>query len=82
MRLTAPDGYRASRSYSIASPTDATPEFELTVERLVGGEVSGFLHDVVVPGDELEVRGRSVVGSCGRAITQRSWSVAAPAWSR
>ena len=57
VRLTAPDGYTASRSYSVASAPDGSPEFELTVERLEGGEVSTFLHDVVVPGDELEVRG-------------------------
>jgi ferredoxin-NADP reductase len=29
----------------------------MTVERLGGGEVSGFLHDDVVVGDQLEVRG-------------------------
>jgi ferredoxin-NADP reductase len=57
VRLTAPDGYTASRSYSVASAPDATAEFELTVERLEGGEVSAFLHDEVVVGDELEVRG-------------------------
>jgi ferredoxin-NADP reductase len=57
VRLTAPDGYTASRSYSVASPPDGSPEFELTVERLADGEVSPFLHDVVEPGDELEVRG-------------------------
>jgi ferredoxin-NADP reductase len=57
VRLTAPDGYTASRSYSVASPPDGTNEVELTVERLDDGEVSGFLHDVVVVGDELEVRG-------------------------
>jgi ferredoxin-NADP reductase len=57
LRLTAPDGYTASRSYSIASPPDGLSEFELTVERLDHGEVSTFLHDVVEPGDELEVRG-------------------------
>jgi ferredoxin-NADP reductase len=57
VRLTAPDGYTATRSYSVASAPDDSAEFELTVERLEGGEVSGFLHDVVVPGDELEVRG-------------------------
>ena len=56
VRLTAPDGYTASRSYSIASPPGGDT-FELTVERLDDGEVSTFLHDVVVPGDELEVRG-------------------------
>ena len=57
IRLTAPDGYTASRSYSIASPPDNAPELDFTVERLDDGEVSGFLHDVVQPGDELEVRG-------------------------
>jgi ferredoxin-NADP reductase len=57
VRLTAPDGYQASRSYSVASPPDDTGEIELTVERLEDGEISSFLHDVVVVGDELEVRG-------------------------
>jgi ferredoxin-NADP reductase len=57
VRLTAPDGYTASRSYSVASAPDGSEEFELTVERLEGGEVSTFLHDDVVVGDELEVRG-------------------------
>jgi ferredoxin-NADP reductase len=57
VRLTAPDGYTASRSYSVASAPDDSMEFELTVERLDDGEVSTFLHDVVEPGDELEVRG-------------------------
>jgi ferredoxin-NADP reductase len=57
VRLTAPDGYTASRSYSVASAPDETAEFELTVERFDDGEVSVFLHDVVEVGDELEVRG-------------------------
>ena len=57
VRLTAPDGYTASRSYSVASPPDGSNEFEITVERLDDGEVSTFLHDEVVMGDELEVRG-------------------------
>ena len=57
LRLTAPDGYTASRSYSVASAPDGTSEIELTIERLPGGEVSMFLHDEVVVGDELEVRG-------------------------
>jgi len=57
LRLTAPDGYTAQRSYSIASPPDGSAEIELTVERLDDGEVSEFLHDVVVVGDVLEVRG-------------------------
>ena len=57
VRLTAPDGYTASRSYSVASAPDGSNEFELTVERFEDGEVSTFLHDDVVVGDELEVRG-------------------------
>ena len=57
VRLTAPDGYTASRSYSVASAPNDSGEIELTVERLDGGEVSEFLHDEVVVGDDLEVRG-------------------------
>jgi|GEM_PF-45173 len=57
LRLTAPDGYTASRSYSVASAPDDSGEIELTVEKFDGGEVSEFLHEVVVPGDDLEVRG-------------------------
>ncbi len=57
LRLTAPDGYRAARSYSVASAPDDSGEIEFTVERLDGGEVSTFLHDELAVGDELEVRG-------------------------
>lgn len=57
IRLTAPDGYTAVRSYSIASAPEDSPEIELTIELLVGGEVSEFLHQEVVVGDILEVRG-------------------------
>lgn len=71
VRLTAPDGYTASRSYSVASPPDGSAEIELTVERLPGGEVSTFLHDELVVGDELEVR-----GPIGRWFV---WDAGAPA---
>jgi ferredoxin-NADP reductase len=57
LRLTAPDGYTASRSYSVASAPDGSNEIELTIERLPEGEVSSFMHDEVAIGDELEVRG-------------------------
>lgn len=57
LRLTAPDGYSAARSYSVASPPTDAPTIDLTVERLEEGEVSTFLHDVAEPGDELELRG-------------------------
>lgn len=56
LRLRAPDGYTAQRSYSIASDP-ADPLLELMVECLPGGEVSGFLHDVAEVGDVFEVRG-------------------------
>ena len=56
IRLAAEDGYTAQRSYSVASDP-ADPLLEFYVERLDDGEVSGFLADVVEPGDELEIRG-------------------------
>ena len=57
LRLTAQDGYSVERSYSIASEPERSDGIELTVERIDGGEVSPFLHQVVVPGDRIEVRG-------------------------
>jgi len=56
VRLTAEDGYRAQRSYSIASaPEDRY--LVLTVERLDDGEVSPYLVDELRAGDKLELRG-------------------------
>jgi ferredoxin-NADP reductase len=57
LRLTAEGGYQAERSYSIASPPEQTGEVELTVEIIADGEVSGYLHEGVAVGDEMEVRG-------------------------
>ena len=57
LRLTAEDGYSVERSYSIASEPERAGEIDVTVERIPGGEVSPFLHEVVVQGDRLEVRG-------------------------
>ena len=57
VRLTAPDGYRAQRSYSIASSPLDVGEVELTIDRLEDGEVSPYFHDVVTEGDQVEVRG-------------------------
>jgi ferredoxin-NADP reductase len=56
VRLTAEDGYRAERSYSIASPPEMRG-LELTVERLDDGEVSPFLTDQLRPGDTVDLRG-------------------------
>jgi ferredoxin-NADP reductase len=57
VRLTAPDGYRAQRSYSVASSPLDESSIELTVDRLADGEVSPYFHDVLVEGDQVEVRG-------------------------
>ena len=57
IRLTAEDGYHAQRSYSIASEPEREGEVDITVERINDGEVSTYLHDVLIPGDRLEARG-------------------------
>lgn len=56
VRLTAPDGYTAARSYSIASASDGT-RLELTVDRLPDGEVSPYLTQDVEVGDPLDLMG-------------------------
>jgi ferredoxin-NADP reductase len=55
VRLTAEDGYRAERSYSIAA-APAEP-VAITVERLDDGEVSPYLTSELRVGDQLELRG-------------------------
>ncbi len=57
IRLTAEDGYQTQRSYSIASEPEREGEVDITVERLNDGEVSSYLHDVLIVGDRIEVRG-------------------------
>ena len=57
VRLTAEDGYAAQRSYSIASEPEQAGEVELTIERIEDGEVSTYMHDVLIPGDRIEARG-------------------------
>ena len=74
VRLTAPDGYQAQRSYSIAS----APEDErlmLTVDRLDDGEVSIYLTDVLMAGTSWSSGGRSGAILPGRKETadRSSW---------
>ena len=57
IRLTAEDGYQAQRSYSIASEPEREGEVDITVERINDGEVSTYMHDVLMPGDRIEARG-------------------------
>lgn len=56
VRLTAPDGYQAQRSYSIASAPGAALT-ELAVEALEDGEVSSYLCEIAEIGDTIELRG-------------------------
>ncbi|MDQ5831649.1 MAG: ferredoxin reductase [Actinomycetota bacterium] len=57
VRLTAPDGYQAQRSYSIASSPLDEGGIELTIDCLLDGEVSPYFHELVEEGDQVEVRG-------------------------
>jgi ferredoxin-NADP reductase len=56
VRLTAPDGYRAQRSYSLAAPADGD-RVEITVQHVDDGEVSDYLTQTFTPGDAVEIRG-------------------------
>jgi ferredoxin-NADP reductase len=56
IRLTAPDGYSTQRSYSLAAPADGT-RVELMIQLLPDGEVSTFLVEDLLVGDEIELRG-------------------------
>lgn len=56
VRLTAPDGYQASRSYSVASSTP-WGHVVLAIDELPDGEVSPFLVNEARPGDNFEVHG-------------------------
>ncbi|WP_328390717.1 ferredoxin reductase [Nocardia sp. NBC_00416] len=56
VRLTAPDGYHAERSYSLAAPA-AGDLVQLTVQRVPGGEVSPYLVDTLPLGAFIEIRG-------------------------
>jgi len=56
VRLTAPDGYQAQRSYSIASAPEEA-QVALTIELLEDGEVSSYLCGELREGDQIEIRG-------------------------
>jgi ferredoxin-NADP reductase len=57
IRLTAPDGYQAQRSYSVTSEPEMAEGYEIAVELLEDGEVSPYFHEVAQVGDEVEIRG-------------------------
>lgn len=56
IRLTAPDGYQAARSYSLSSAAEAELA-AVSVELMPDGEVSPYLVRGVSVGDQLEVIG-------------------------
>src|SRR5215467_1095959 len=65
VRLTAPDGYSAVRSYSIASAANGEKRVQLTVERLPDGEVSPYLTQELRVGDLWSCEVQSAVGLSG-----------------
>jgi len=56
IRLTAEDGYKAQRSYSIANPEEGDL-LTITVELVDNGEVSPYLFEDLQVGDQIEIRG-------------------------
>jgi ferredoxin-NADP reductase len=56
LRLTAPDGYQATRAYSLAE-AGHDERVDLVVDEVPDGEVSPYLVRDARPGDQLEVRG-------------------------
>lgn len=68
IRLTSPDGYQVARDYSLSSlPSSGT--YEITVEKIADGEVSGWLHDYAEIGDSFEVIGP--VGGFGKVSRKK-----------
>jgi ferredoxin-NADP reductase len=57
IRLTAPDGYQAQRSYSISSSPEEPEIIELAIELIPDGEVSSYFHEAVEEGEQIELRG-------------------------
>lgn len=57
VRLTAPDGYQAQRSYSVGSAPSKIGLIEFSIELVPDGEISTYIFKVLKVGDQLEVRG-------------------------
>lgn len=57
IRLTAPDGYQAQRSYSVTSSPYEDRLIEFAIELIEEGEVSSYFHKAVEPGEQIELRG-------------------------
>jgi 3-ketosteroid 9alpha-monooxygenase subunit B len=51
------DGQTLERCYSLASAPECDPVHKVTVKRVAGGPVSGFLHERLRVGDRIDVKG-------------------------
>ncbi len=60
------DGERVQRCYSVSSPADRSGQLTITVKRVPGGRVSGWLHDRLKVGDRVRT-----AGPFGRFTTSR-----------
>jgi ferredoxin-NADP reductase len=49
------DGHRVSRCYTVSSPPTRPHMIAITVKRVIGGPVSNWLHDNLVPGSRVTV---------------------------
>ena len=78
VRLTAPDGYQATRSYSLSSGPGEAPT--ITVQEVEDGEVSTYLVRDIAVGDTLgRARPDRRLLRLGRRSTARCcWSAAGP----
>ena len=85
VRLTAKDGYQARRLDLDQHMAPERDTLELTVELVDDGEVSAYLVEDLLPGDDFELRGpMSGQASRGRSPTAARCccSPAARGWSR
>jgi len=71
VRLTAPDGYQAARSYSLAAPTDGD-RIAITVQRVADGEVEPALERLLARGDVEYVHVRNTEAGCFIALVERA----------
>ncbi len=74
LRLTAPDGYQAQRSYSIASEPERSGEIDLTIEKIADGVYYATATGTMVTGSNnvrpLEEDNRVAVGMCRRLVDE------------
>jgi len=57
LRLTAENGYQATRVYSVASASNGDSLLQLTIMNVPDGEVSPYISEQLKVGDEVEIRG-------------------------